>query len=66
MTEKKTDGRLLSKKGLEFLNLDSFSSIEYYYNPDNETYYIHRVGNGGYGLGAVSYTHLTLPTTPYV
>ena len=55
MTEKKTDGRLLSKKGLEFLNLNSFSSIEYYYNPDNETYYIHRVGNGGYGLGDTYY-----------
>ena len=51
MTEKK----LLSKKGLEFLNLNSFSSIEYYYNPDNETYYIHKVGNGGYGLGDTYY-----------
>ena len=47
--------KLLSTKGLELLNENSVSSIKYYYNAENDTYYQYREGNGGFGVGSIYY-----------
>ena len=47
--------KLLSPKGLELLNKNSWSSIKYYYNADNDTYYEYREGSGNYNFGSIYY-----------
>ena len=53
-----------------------YSDAEGNYNPDlpitqsagtpYQNIFLYRQTNGGVGTSTVSYTHLTLPTTPYV
>ena len=55
-----------AKKTHDFIALRVFSNIDAASLPQNVYYRVIAVREGGHALETVSYTHLTLPTTPYV